>query len=296
MGPAKTKLKDESETILAAPVYQPVGIFAQTDNFYATKDNKNPIKYVSLDKGLHLFTDIYITTKSTFESEIALWDHRLCIKQIKKGKCKKATNECQYEHRTKYQQKNLCSDWYKKKLCEHGSNTEKSHNFEEVSKYHDFICTETDVNVYHLIRLARDLSANYSDSLISNSDDRQCLYKDMIIIMVHLVHYLSPKHSNSIEHFNAFLGKTTINRLIPETNLLVELEKPYAIPEIFFDLGMTYDMYCSRSNMKTRLIDFNQLSPEFVAFFNNVFIDYFKQHLKSSSYYKVLLPAYVKKT
>jgi hypothetical protein len=99
--------------------------------------------------------------------------------------------------------------------------------------------------------------------------------------MVHLVHILSLKQSNSIEHLNLFLEATTINQLIPEKDLLVELEKPYDIPEIFFDLGMNFNTYWYRNNVDKRGVDFNQLSPEFIAFFNNIFVEYYEGRLKS---------------
>ncbi len=51
--------------------------------------------------------------------------------------------------------------------------------------------------------------------------------------MVHLVHALSPKRSNSIEHLNLFLEATTIKQLIPSDDLLNELEKTYDVPDVF---------------------------------------------------------------
>jgi hypothetical protein len=117
--------------------------------------------------------------------------------------------------------------------------------------------------------------------MITDQNDQQDLYKTIIIVMVHLVHILSPKSSNSIEHLNLFLEATTINQLISEKDLLIELEKPYEIPEIFFDLKMDFNTYWYRHNVNKQRVDFKQLSPEFIAFFNNIFKGYYEGRLRS---------------
>jgi hypothetical protein len=260
---------------------QNIGTSTQTGNFYTTRQEKDKINFARLEKGLLLFIYVYETAKGTLTSEMALWDHRLCYYMIKDGKCTKPSDQCHREHQTLYRQSNLCSFWYINKSCTFNSKCKNSHQFEEVSKYHNFIRTETEVNVYKLIRFIRNFAGHYIDSVIKDQNDQQNLYKDIIITMVHLVHILSLKQSNSIEHLNLFLEATTINQLIPEKDLLVELEKPYDIPEIFFDLGMNFNTYWYRNNVDKRGVDFNQLSPEFIAFFNNIFVEYYEGRLKS---------------
>jgi hypothetical protein len=252
-----------------------------TANFYASRKGTDKINFARLEKGLLLFIYIYETAKTTFSSEMALWDHRVCFNMIKDGKCTKSSEQCHHEHQTNYRQTNLCPYWYINNACKFDGKCKNAHSFQEVSKYHRFIGTEIEVHVYKLIRFIRNFAGHYIDSMITDQNDQQDLYKTIIIVMVHLVHILSPKLSNSIEHLNLFLEATTINQLISEKDLLIELEKPYEIPEIFFDLKMDFNTYWYRHNSNTQRVDFKQLSPEFIAFFNNIFKGYYEGRLKS---------------
>ncbi|CAF0779367.1 unnamed protein product [Rotaria sordida] len=258
-----------------------INISTQTTNFYATRNETNKINFARLEKGLLLFIYVYETAKENLAIEMALWDHRLCFYMIKDGKCTKPSGECHHEHQSTYRQTNLCSFWYINNSCTFGSKCKNSHNFEEVLKYHHFIRTETEMNVYKLIRFIRNFAGHYIDSAIKDSNDQQDLYKDIIVVMVHLVHILSPKQQNSIEHLNLFLETTTINQLIPQEDLLVELKKPYDVPEIFLDLGMNFNTYWYRRGVNKQCIDFNRLSSEFILFFNNIFTEYYEGRLKS---------------
>lgn len=248
-------------------------------NFYPTRKDK--INFARLEKGLLLFIYIYETAKNTLSSEMALWDHRLCFYMIKDGKCTKSTEQCYHQHQTTYRQANLCSYWYINNTCTFGSKCKHSHSFDDVSKYHSYLRTENEVNVYKLIRFIRNFSGHYIDSVISDQNDQQDLYKNLIILMTHLVHILSLKKSNSIEHLNLFLEATTINQLIQEKDLLIELEKSYDIPQIFFDLNMNFNTYWYRHDGNKQSLDFNQLSSEFIQFFNKIFTEYFEGRLKS---------------
>jgi hypothetical protein len=274
---------------------QNAGIHTQTVDFYATRKETATINFARLEKGLLLFIYVYETTKGTLASEAALWDHRLCLYMIKDGKCSKSSDQCHHQHQTTYRQTNLCSFWYINNACTFGSKCKHSHQFEEVSKYHRYIRTETELHVYKLIRFVRNFAGHYIDSVINDSNNQQELYKDMIIIMVYLVHVLSPKYPKSIEHLNLYLEATTINQLIPEENLLIELEKPYDISEVFFDPSINFNTNWYRREPNKQCVDFNQLSPEFIACFEDVFFKYYEGRLKSRGA-KSPFRGYVKKT
>ncbi|CAF1409970.1 unnamed protein product [Adineta steineri] len=260
---------------------QNVGKSIQTSDFYINRSEKDRINFARLEKGLLLFIYLYETTKSTLASELTLWDHRLCFYVIKDGTCTKTSDQCHHIHQTTYRQSNLCSFWYINKTCKFNSKCKNSHQFEEVSKYHRYLRTETEVNVYKLIRFIRNFAGHYIESVITDQNDQQNLYKDIIISMVHIVHFLSLKQSNSIEHLNLFLEAATINQLIPKEDLLIELDKPYDIPSIFFDLSMNFNTYWYQNNTNKQCIDFNQLSSEFITFFNDIFTGYYEGRLRS---------------
>jgi hypothetical protein len=251
----------------------------QIDRFYPNRKEK--INFARLEKGLLLFIYVYETAKSTLSSEMALWDHRVCFNMIKDGKCTKSSDQCHTEHQTTYRQTNLCPYWFINNSCKFDSKCKNTHHFEQVSKYHRFICTETEVDVYKLIRFIRNFAGHYIDSVISEKNDQQDLYKNIIVIMIHLVHVLSLKRANSIEHLNLFLEATTINQLVPEKDLLNELEKPYDIPEVFLELTMNFNTYWYRYDAKKQSLNFNRLSSEFLTFFNNIFREYYEGRLKS---------------
>jgi hypothetical protein len=277
MASKKNKINDLIKKTSDLTLNQNVIMTSQAANFYPTRKDK--INFARLEKGLLLFIYIYETAKTTLSSEISLWDHRLCFYMIKDGKCTKSSEQCHHEHKTTYRQTNLCPFWYINNSCTFGTKCKNSHQFQDVSKYHRFICTDNEVNVYKLIRFIRNFAGHYIDSVINDQNDQQDLYK--IILMIHLVHVLSLKQSNSIEHLNLFLEATTINQLIPENDLLIELEKPYEIPQIFFDFTMNFNTYWYRHDENKQCIDFNQLSPEFITFFSNIFTEYYEGRLKS---------------
>lgn len=251
----------------------------EIDRFYPNQ--KGPINFARLEKGLLLFIYTYETAKETLASEMALWDHRVCAYMIKDGKCTKTLDQCRHEHRTTYRQKNLCSYWYINDKCEYGTKCKHSHHFHEVSKYHRYLRTDTEANVYRLVRFVRNFAGHYLDSRITNQADQQDLYKNVVIVMVHLVHYLSPKKTNSIEHLNLFLEATTINQLIAEKDLLIELQNSFEVPTVFFDLNMNFNTNWYRSNSERQTVDCNQLSSEFILVFNHIFKEYFEGRLKS---------------
>ena len=249
---------------------------SETSHYYATRKESGKVNFARLEKGLLLCIYAYETAKSSLAPEMALWDHRLCVNTIKDGQCTKA---CYREHQTTYRQKNLCAYWYMKDTtCDHGTKCRNSHRFDDVPKYHRYIRTETDADVFRLLRFVRNFAGHYIDSVIV---EQQELYKDIAIVMVHLVHYLSRKHSSSIEHLNLFLEKTTIDQLVPQENLLVELQKSYDVPVVFFELSMDFNSAWYRSAGSKRCVDFNRLSPDFVEHFNGIFTSYYEGRLKS---------------
>ena len=251
---------------------------AHAGNFYEGRSNKASINFARLEKGLLLFIYIYETAKNTLSSEAALWDRRLCYYMIRDGKCTKTFDQCHREHHTNYRQANLCSSWYKTQTCSSNSKCKHSHQFEEAAKHHSYIRTSTEMSVYQLIRFIRNFAGHFIDSVIT---DAQNLYKEVIVAMVHVVHYLSLKAPDSVEHLDLFLEATTINQLIAQQELLAKLAKPYAIPEVFFDLNMNFNTDWYQFNANKRCIDFQQLSNEFIGFFNKIFVDYFTGRLKS---------------
>ena len=255
------------------------GSSIQADDFYPNR--KSPINFSRLEKGLLLFIYVYENAKNTLASEMALWDYNLCFYQIKDGKCTKPSDQCHRQHQTTYRQPNLCSFWYISKTCKNGSQCKFSHQFEDVAKYHRYLCTETEVNVYKLIRFIRNFAGHYLDSEITNDHDQQDLYKNIIVAMVYRVHTLSPKHSNSIEHLTLLLDGTTINQLIPENDLLVELEKSCDIPEVFFDLRMNFNSHWYQRGANKQVVNFQQVSSEFLRIFADLFRKYFQGRLKS---------------
>lgn len=251
----------------------------QADNFYPNR--KSQINFARLEKGLLLFIYIYESAKTTLSSEMALWDRNLCYYMIKDGTCTKSSGQCYHGHQTTYRQANLCSYWYIGDSCKNGSKCKLSHQFEDVAKYHRYLRTETEMNVYKLIRFVRNFAGHFLDSEIKNANDQQDLYKNIVVSMTYLVHTLSPKHRNSIEHLNVFLDGTTINQLIEDKDLLGELEKPCDIPEVFFDLRMNFNTHWYHLGARKQSVDFHQLSPEFLRLFSDHFRGYFQGRIKS---------------
>jgi hypothetical protein len=253
---------------------------SQASHYYETRHGSKKVNFARLEKGLLLFIYVHETTKSTLQSEIALWDHHLCISMIKDGDCHKPRDQCRREHNTLYRQSNICSFWYTHS-CTYDKKCRYSHDFISISKYHHYILTSTDSIVCKLIRFVRNFAGHYIDSAIKNEHDLQELHKEMVVLMTHLVHHLSPKRVNSIDHLNLFLEATTIKQLIPQNDLLQELEKPYDIPEIFFESTVNFNTHWYRHEANRRSVDFSQISPEFVRYFNGVFVGFYEGRLKS---------------
>ncbi|CAF1128432.1 unnamed protein product [Rotaria sordida] len=149
---------------------------------------------------------------------------------------------------------------------------------EGVPNEHRYIRTETDANVFKLLRFIRNFAGHYIESVIH---DQQELYKNVLVVMVHLVHALSRKNAGSIEHLNLFLEKSAVNQMITEENLLPELDKPFSVPAIFFDRRLNYSAAWYRPTGNKRDLKFNQLSQAFVTYFNRIFVEYYQGRLRS---------------
>jgi hypothetical protein len=252
----------------------------QSSNYYETRQGWKKVNFARLEKGLLLFIYIHETTKSILHSETALWDHRSCIYLIKDGDCSKPRDQCRREHDTLYRQPNICSFWYTRS-CTYEKRCRCSHDFLALSKYHHYILTSTDSIICKLIRFVRNFAGHYIDTAIKNENDLQDLHKEMVVLMVHLVHALSPQRINSIDHLNLFLEATTIKQLIPQDNLLQELQKPYDVPEVFFESTVNFSTHWYQHGISKRTVDFSQISSECARYFNDVFVGFYEGRLKS---------------
>jgi hypothetical protein len=253
---------------------------SQASHYYETRQNTKKVNFARLEKGLLLFIYVHETTKNSLHSELALWDHRLCIHVIKDDHCSKPREQCRYEHKTSYRQPNICSFWYTH-TCTYEKKCRYAHDFLTISEHHQYILNRTDSRICKLIRFVRNFAGHYIDSAIKDDNDLQELHKEIVILMLHLVHTLSPKRVQSIDHLNLFLEATTIKQLIPSGKLLEELEKPYAVPEVFFESTMNFNTHWYRHGTHRRTIDFSQMSSQLVKYFNSVFIGFYEGRLKS---------------
>ena len=251
---------------------------SQTLDYYLNRKPSAKITFARLEKGLLLFIYVYETSKVTLRPELALWSRQICVNTIREGQCSKPADQCRREHQTNYRQNDLCPYWYISDGCTFGKKCKNVHQFSDIDKYHQWIRTPTDYDVYRLIRFVRNFAGHFIDSVIN---DEQSLYKDLIIAMVHLVHYLSPKHSQAGEHLHLFLEKTTIDQLIPTEDLLKKLAEPFDVPQVFFELHFDFNTNWYPDNRQRRSIDFNELSPGFVEYFKGIFVSYFRGRLKS---------------
>ncbi|UJR12171.1 hypothetical protein I4U23_016348 [Adineta vaga] len=278
MASKKSKVDQLTEKTGAMALNHTNATSSQTAHYYIDRKESDTISFARLEKGLLLFINVYETSKSTLATEMLFWDHRLCANVIITGTCSKPSDQCRSEHQTSYRQMNLCPHWYINNRCTLGTKCRNSHQLEAIPNEHRNIRTETESDVFKLIRFIRNFAGHYNETVI---DDRQELYKDILVIMVHLVHALSRKNPQSIKHLHLFLEKTTINQMIAEEDLLRELEKPFSVPEVFFDLRLNYSANWYRPTGNKRDVDFNQLSSRFVAYFNRIFVDYYQGRLKS---------------
>ncbi|CAF2743461.1 unnamed protein product [Rotaria sp. Silwood2] len=251
---------------------------SQTANYYFNWKETDRIDFTCLEKGLLLFIYIYETSESALATEMLFWDHQLCVDMITTGKCSKSSNQCRREHQTSYRQTNLCPQWYANNRCTFGEKCEDSHRLEGVPNENRYIRTETDADVFKLLRFIRNFAGHYIESVIH---DQQELNKDVLVVMVHLVHALSRKNAESIEHLNLFLETSAMNQMITKENLLSELDKSFSVPAIFFDLRLNYSAAWYRPTGNKRDVNFNQLSPAFVTYFNRIFVEYYQGRLKS---------------
>ncbi|CAM4844340.1 unnamed protein product [Rotaria magnacalcarata] len=278
MASKKSKIDELVEQTGAIALNPSNATSSRTADYYHDQKETDRINFARLEKGLLLFIYVYETSKSTLATEMLFWDHRICVHVITTGKCSKSSDQCRSEHQSSYRQTNLCPYWYINNRCTFGSKCQNSHRLEAVPNEHRYIRTETEGDVFKLLRFIRNFAGHYIDSMIA---DQQQLYKDILIVMVHLVHVLSRKNARSVEHLHLFLEKTTINQMISEENLLSELEKPFSVPEVFFDLRLNYSATWYRPTGNKRDVNFNQLSPGFVTYFNRIFLDYYQGRLKS---------------
>ncbi|CAF1136622.1 unnamed protein product [Adineta ricciae] len=252
---------------------------SEANGFYETRRASRNVNFARLEKGLLLFIYIHETTKNTLHLETTLWDRRACFNVIKDGNCSKLRDQCRREHEILYRQPNLCMFWYTQS-CKH-NNCRYSHRFENLSQYHHYIFTDTDNMICKLIRFVRNFAGHYIDSAIEDASDVQELQRELVVLMVHLVHSLSRKRNNSIEHLNLFLEATTIKQMISIEELLQKLEKPYRIPEIFFQSSINFTSHWYKCKSSKCSIDFKQISPEFQTYFNNIFVGYYHGRLRS---------------
>ena len=252
----------------------------QVIHYYETRQGSKKVNFARLEKGLLLFIYVHETTKTSLHPELALWDHRLCIHIIKEGQCSKQRDQCRRIHETSYRQPDICSFWYNS-TCTYERKCRYVHEFTNISNHYQYIMNNTDHIVCKLIRFVRNFAGHYNDTAIKDDDDLQELHKEIVIVMVHLVHHLSPKRTDSIDHLNLFLEATTIKQLISQDRLLELLEKPYSVPEVFLECVISYNTHWYQRECKRRTIDFTQLSSPFVKYFNDVFIEFYKGRLKS---------------
>lgn len=249
-------------------------------DYYETRQSSKKVNFARLEKGLLLFIYLHETTKNILRPESALWEHRLCINIVKDGQCPKQQNLCRHDHETSYRQSDICSFWYTH-TCTHERKCRYLHEFTNVSDHHRYIMNNTDNLACKLIRFVRNFAGHYIDIAIKNDDDLQELHKEIVILMVHLVHHLSPKRAHSTDHLNLFLEATTIKQLISQDRLLDLMRKPYGVPEIFFESMINYNTHWYQKGTQRRSIDFTQLSAEFVKYFNGIFIGFYEGRLKS---------------
>jgi hypothetical protein len=266
---AATTLQEDTDTNIS-----------QASNYYETRRGSKTVNLARLEKGLLLFIYIHETTKNILHSETALWDRRLCIHIVKDGNCPKPRDQCHREHNTLYRHSNLCSFWYTHS-CTYETKCRYSHDFLMISQYHHYILTNTDNMICKLIRFVRNFAGHYIDTAIQDENDLQELHKEMVVLMVHLVHALSRQRANSIDHLNLFLEATTIKQLIPQDSLLRELEKPYDVPEVFFQSNINFTTHWYRYGTGKRSVDFTHVSAELITYFNSVFVGFYEGRLKS---------------
>ena len=256
--------------------------YIKAGDLYATRTTRYPITFARLEKGLLLFLHVYEQSAAQLETEMNLWDHKVCYYQIRDGKCL-SENTCTHGHETKFRQEHLCQLWYitKKRECD-GSKCEDDHRFSEISLFHTHICTETDADAYKLIRFIRNAVAHFFDWMIVDTNHQQNLYMQMIFIMIYLVHFLSgtPKEEDSTTNLDVFLGKKTINQLIPREDLLAKLKNPCFIPEVFFKNYIDFNIDWYKSDGPTKCLDFNKLSNGFLEHFDYIFKKYYQRRLE----------------
>lgn len=241
-------------------------------------DAQSTVTFARLEKGLLVFIYLYESSKNEMTGEIALWDHRACANMIVHGACTKAVGTCRCVHDIAYRQPNMCSYWYTNVGCQYGSRCRNMHGLQNVESSHRWIRNDSDYDVYRLIRFIRNFAGHYIDTVI---DDQQALYKDIVVTMVYLVHYLSLKFETGIQHLDLFLEKTTINQLIPEDDLCTQLRQPWNVPEVFLESHFDFNSKWYRPDGQRKSIDFGQVSPDFIRYFNVIFSRYYDGRLKS---------------
>ncbi|CAF2020875.1 unnamed protein product [Rotaria magnacalcarata] len=210
MASNEPKTKSIVEKIANLSLNENICTSTQTSNFYTTRNQTDKISFARLEKGLLLFIYIYETAKDKLAIEMTLWSRRLCLDMIKTGSCSKPSNQCHREHQSIYRQANLCPFCYIKNSCKFGTKCKNSHYFEETSKYHRFIRTETEMNVYTLIRFIRNFAGHYIDSAIEDSNDQQDLYKISLSLWQFLIYTTKSEHPNLL-YFISITIKTLLS-------------------------------------------------------------------------------------
>lgn len=253
---------------------------SQASNYYETRQASRSVNFARLEKGLLLFIYIHETTKDVLYPETTLWDRRVCVNVIKDGQCTKPRDQCRRGHDAQYRQADICTHWYNY-TCRYPLKCRFAHSFTAVAQHHRYILTDADNKTCKLIRFVRNFAGHYIDSAIPDGNDVQALYQEMVVLMSHLVHALSRKRASSIDHLNLFLEATTVKQMIGRDALLRQLDKPYAVPEVFLQPNVDFTTHWYQRGASRRSVDFKDISAEFRAFFNDVFTRFYQGRLQS---------------
>ena len=213
------------------------------------------LNWMKLEKGLLLFTYLYGSSKARLATDVCLWENEKKLLKKDLGSAEYSNIESVYS--PKAAEANLSKEWA------HAS---------------QYIRTQTDYDVYRLIRFVRNFGLFYFDPVIRH---RSALFKDILLTMIHLVHHLSPKRPRSVEHIYLFLGKRTIQPWMSKKELLEQFIKPLDVPDVFFNRQVDFQTGWYTFRARRTKIDFNGLSSDFIQYFNRVFVRYYEGRLKS---------------
>lgn len=248
-------------------------------DYFREEKQTGDINFARLEKGLQVFIFIFESIKETCSNEAVLWNHKVCFHLISKGRCSKTKGECHFNHDSSFRQLNLCRTWYCLNNCPNGRKCQYEHTIIHAEKILTYLRTETDAHVYALIRFVRNFCAHYLDTPI-NKKWRTILYQYVIVVMATLVHRFSPQRTNSIEHLNLFLEKTTINYLVEHEQLLLLFTKPISVPNIFLNSYVSFKESWFDPTSKHESVFFEKVSTSFIELVKQEFLDYFLGRLK----------------